>query len=40
MTYAGATADLKVRRATVRVGYRFRNTDYAVTMDTLRTADL
>lgn len=40
MTFAGATADLNLRRATVTVSYRFRNTDYAVKMDTLRTADL
>ena len=40
MTFAGTTADLNLRRATVTVSYRFRNTDYAVKMDTLRTADL
>lgn len=40
MTYAGTTADLNVRRATVTVSYRFRNKDYAVSLDTLRTADL
>ena len=40
MTFAGSTADLNVRRATVTISYRFRNTDYAVKMDTLRTADL
>ena len=40
MTYAGSTTDLNVRRATVTVNYRFRNKDYAVSLDTLRTADL
>jgi prepilin-type N-terminal cleavage/methylation domain-containing protein len=40
MTYAGSTADLNLRRATVTVSYRFRNTNYDVTMETLRTTDL
>ena len=40
MVYAGATNDLNLRRATVTVNYTFRNTNYAVSMDTLRTADL
>jgi hypothetical protein len=40
MTYAGSTNDLSVRRATVTVTYTFRNTQYNVSMDTLRTADL
>ncbi|MEY2545339.1 MAG: hypothetical protein QOG48_456 [Verrucomicrobiota bacterium] len=40
MTYAGATSNLNVRRATVTVSYTFRNTNYAVSINTLRTADL
>lgn len=40
MTYAGSTNNLNVRRATVTVNYTFRNTTYAVSLDTLRTADL
>ncbi|MFL6513593.1 MAG: hypothetical protein ACJ8M1_01060 [Chthoniobacterales bacterium] len=40
MTFAGATNDLNLRRATVTVSYTFRNTNYTVSMDTLRTADL
>lgn len=40
MTYAGATADLNIRRATVTVSYNFRGRNYAVSMDTLRTTDL
>jgi prepilin-type N-terminal cleavage/methylation domain-containing protein len=39
MTFAGVTANLNVRRATATVSYSFRNKDYVVTMDTLRTAD-
>jgi hypothetical protein len=39
MTFAGATTNLNVRKATVRVDYTFRNTAYFVSMDTLRTAD-
>ncbi len=38
-TFAGATTNLNVRRATVTVSYAFRNKNYAVSMDTLRTAD-
>jgi hypothetical protein len=40
MTYAGATNNLNLRRATVTVSYVFRSTTYSVSMDTLRTADL
>jgi prepilin-type N-terminal cleavage/methylation domain-containing protein len=39
MTFAGATQNLNVRRATATVTYSFRNKDYVVAMDTLRTAD-
>ncbi|MFL6589202.1 MAG: type II secretion system protein J [Chthoniobacterales bacterium] len=39
MTFAGATANLNVRKATASVSYSFRNKDYVVAMDTLRTAD-
>jgi prepilin-type N-terminal cleavage/methylation domain-containing protein len=39
MTFAGATNDLHVRRVTQTVTYSFRNKDYTVAMDTLRTAD-
>jgi prepilin-type N-terminal cleavage/methylation domain-containing protein len=39
MTFAGATQNLNVRRATATVNYSFRNKDYVVAMDTLRTAD-
>lgn len=39
MTLEGTTTDLNIRRATVTVSYKFRNTDYTVTMDTMRTAD-
>jgi prepilin-type N-terminal cleavage/methylation domain-containing protein len=39
MTFAGVTANLNIRRATATVSYSFRNKDYLVTMDTLRTAD-
>lgn len=39
MAFAGTTANLNVRRATVTVSYKFRNRDYNVTMDTIRTAD-
>ena len=38
MSFAG-TANLNVRRATVTVSYSYRGKDYAVSMDTLRTAD-
>ena len=40
MTYAGSTNNLNLRRATVTVSYTFRNTPYAVTINTLRTSDL
>jgi prepilin-type N-terminal cleavage/methylation domain-containing protein len=40
MTYAGSTNNLYIRKATVTVSYRYRNTDYSVSMDTFRTADL
>jgi hypothetical protein len=39
MTFAGATADLNIWRATVNVSYTYRNTNYSVVMDTMRTAD-
>lgn len=39
MTFAGATSNLNVRKATVTVSYNFRGKDYSVAMDTLRTAD-
>lgn len=39
MPYGGTTKNLNVRRATVTVKYSFRNKDYAVSMDTMRTAD-
>ena len=39
MTLDGITTALNTRRATVRVSYNFRNRDYFVAMDTLRTAD-
>jgi type II secretory pathway pseudopilin PulG len=39
MTMEGTTTQLNTRRVTVRVTYKFRNTDYVVAMDTLRTAD-
>ena len=39
MTFAGATNNLNVRRVTATVTYSFRNKDYNVSMDTLRTAD-
>jgi prepilin-type N-terminal cleavage/methylation domain-containing protein len=39
MTFAGATQNLNVRKATATVTYSFRNKDYVVAMDTLRTAD-
>ena len=39
MTLDGITTALNTRRATVRVSYNFRNRDYVVAMDTLRTAD-
>jgi prepilin-type N-terminal cleavage/methylation domain-containing protein len=39
MTLEGTTTDLNIRRATVTVSYKFRNTNYTVSMDTMRTAD-
>jgi type II secretory pathway pseudopilin PulG len=39
MTLEGTTTNLNIRRATVTVSYKFRNTDYTVSMDTMRTAD-
>lgn len=39
MSFAGTNANLNVRRATVTVSYKFRNRDYSVAMDTIRTAD-
>src|ERR1043166_2511225 len=39
MTFAGATADLNIWRATVNVSYTYRNTNYSVVMDTMRAAD-
>ena len=38
-TLESTTTDLNLRRATVVVSYQFRNTNYTVTMDTMRTAD-
>lgn len=37
--FINAGTKLNIRRATVTVSYNFRGRDYAVTMDTLRTAD-
>jgi prepilin-type N-terminal cleavage/methylation domain-containing protein len=39
MLFAGATSNLNVRKATATVSYSFRNKDYTVAMDSLRTAD-
>jgi len=39
MTFAGTVTNLNVYRATVRVSYTFRSTNYSVSMDTMRTAD-
>ena len=39
MTLDGITSALNTRQATVRVNYVFRNKEYVVAMDTLRTAD-
>src|SRR5947207_2696623 len=39
MTFAGATTNLNLRRATATVSYSFRNKNYVVAMDTMRTAD-
>lgn len=38
MTFVGAT-NLNLRRVTATVNYSFRNKNYVVSMDTLRTAD-
>ena len=40
MTFpAGTTTDLNTWRTTVTVSYTYRNTNYSVKMDTMRTAD-
>ena len=39
MSFAGANTNLNIRRATVTVSYTYRNTNYSVSMDTMRTAD-
>ena len=39
MTFAGTTASLNTWRATVNVSYTYRNSNYSVSMDTMRTAD-
>lgn len=39
MTLEGTTTQLNTRKVTAQVTYKFRNTDYVVAMDTLRTAD-
>ncbi|HVF71160.1 MAG TPA: prepilin-type N-terminal cleavage/methylation domain-containing protein [Chthoniobacterales bacterium] len=39
MTFVGANTNLNLRRVTATVRYSFRNKDYVVAMDTLRTAD-
>ena len=39
MTLEGITTNLNTRRATVTVSYSFRNKDYNVSFDTMRTAD-
>jgi hypothetical protein len=39
MTFAGVNTNLNIRRATVSVNYTYRNTNYSVSMDTMRTAD-
>lgn len=38
-TLESTTTNLNIRRATVSVTYTFRNTNYSVNMDTMRTAD-
>jgi prepilin-type N-terminal cleavage/methylation domain-containing protein len=38
-TLEATTMGLNIRRATVTVSYNFRNTNYKVVMDTMRTAD-
>ena len=39
MTFVGTNTSLNLRRVTATVNYSFRNKDYVVAMDTLRTAD-
>ena len=39
MAFAGSTTNLNIYRATVTVSYTYRNTDYSVSMDTMRTGD-
>lgn len=39
MTFAGSTTALNIYRATVQVKYSYRNKDYVVAMDTMRTGD-
>jgi prepilin-type N-terminal cleavage/methylation domain-containing protein len=39
MTFVGTTSNLNIRKATATVNYNFRNRNYALAMDTLRTAD-
>lgn len=39
MTLEGTTTSLNTRKVTVEVTYKFRNTNYLIAMDTLRTAD-
>jgi len=39
MNFTGVNTNLNVRRATVTVSYTYRNKNYAVSMDTMRTAD-
>jgi len=39
MNFAGVTTNLNTYRATVTVSYTYRNTNYSVSMDTMRTGD-
>jgi hypothetical protein len=39
MNFAGTTTNLNTYRATVNVSYTYRNTNYSVSMDTMRTGD-
>src|SRR5436190_9951023 len=39
MTFAGSTTNLNTYRATVQVKYSYRNKNYVVAMDTMRTGD-
>ncbi len=39
MTYAGIASNLNVRKVTTTVSYSFRNRNYNVSLETLRTAD-